>query len=196
MADDPFQAVLDKIVELDAESARLKAWVNEGDKIAGKEPRFADISAAYSPGGSGAGLSRGVAKRWQPGDFFNKPFQAAARTILLDRYAQAGNQPSPATVDEIHEALSQGSFNFGTSGAEAQQHSLRTSLGKNSATFVRLPNSDMFGLCEWYGKKLGRPRKTTNGSASAAPETDGEEAAAEPPAATETAQEPEGRETP
>jgi hypothetical protein len=139
---------------------------------------------------------RSPAKRWTPGEFFNKPFQAAVRAILLDRYAHNGlNQPSPASVDEIHEALMQGSFNFGTSGADAQKNSIRISLGKNTATFVRLPNSDLFGLSEWYGKKLGRPRKT-NGASSAAPETDGEEAAVEPPAATETAQETEDRETP
>jgi hypothetical protein len=195
MADDPIQTALDRIVELDAESTRLKAWVNEGDRMIGREPRFADVSDAYIPGAAAGTPSRSLGRRWQPGDFFNKPFQAAVRSVLLDRYAHEGlNQPSPASVDEIHESLTQGSFNFGSSNVETQKNSIRISLGKNTATFVRLPNSDLFGLCEWYGKKLGRPRKT-NGSTSAAPETDGEEAAAEQPAATETEQETEGRET-
>jgi hypothetical protein len=192
MADDPFQAALDKIAELDAESTRLKTWVNEGDRMLGKEPRFADVGGVYSVA---AGIpGRGPAKRWTPGEFFNKPFQAAVRGILLDRYAHEGNQPAPALVDEIHEALTQGSFSFGTSGADAQKNSIRISLGKNTATFVRLPNSDLFGLCEWYGKKLGRPRKT-NGSSHVLQAMEDMEAAAEAPAATETVQETEGRET-
>jgi hypothetical protein len=162
----------------------------------GKEPRFADVTAAYNPGAVAGMQPRSFGKRWQPGEFFNKPFQAAVRSVLLDRYAHEGlDQPSPASVDEIHEALTQGSFNFGTSSVDSQKNSIRISLGKNSATFVRLPNTDLFGLCEWYGKKLGRPRKM-NGSTSAAPETGGEEGAAEQPAATETEQETEGRETP
>jgi hypothetical protein len=170
--------VLDKIDAQMAEIIRLKMWVNDADVLEGREPRFSDVTAAVV---AGPGMTAGAApqgKKWQPGDFFNKPFSAAVRNILLAR-AGAGGNPNPASVDEIHEALVQGSFNFGTSGAENQKNSIRISLGKNSAAFVRLPNSDLFGLVEWYG---GRPKKakknSSGGSSSEETENEAEEPAA------------------
>lgn len=88
------------------------------------------------------------------------------------------------SVDEIHDALTQGSFAFETSGVENQKNSIRISLGKNSAAFVRLPNSDMFGLCDWYGVRTRqRPRKAANGSEASpatAPAESGETTAEAP----------------
>lgn len=159
--------VLDKIDAQMAEIIRLKMWVNDADVLEGREPRFSDVTAAVV---AGPGMAAGAApqgKKWQPGDFFNKPFSAAVRNILLAR-AGAGGNPNPASVDEIHDALVQGSFNFGTSGAENQKNSIRISLGKNSAAFVRLPNTDLFGLVEWYG----RPKKGKKASSGGPSETE------------------------
>jgi hypothetical protein len=154
MADDLIQKALEQIAFHDAESARLKRWVNDADSMLGKEPRFGNIAAESA---TGSGANKPGAKKWNPGEFFNKPFAGAVKMILTDRWEAAGKNPAPASVDEIHEALSQGSFAFETAGLEAQKNSIRISLGKNSVTFVKLPNTDLFGLVEWYGKRPGKP---------------------------------------
>jgi hypothetical protein len=156
MADDTLIAkALEQIAIHDAESLRLKRWVNDADIMLGASPRFGDLQAAV-PGV----VAKASAKKWGPGAFFNKPFSTAVRMILIARHEAAGNEPAPATVDEIHDALAEGSFGFETNGADAQKNSIRISLGKNSAAFVRLPNTDLFGLVEWYGKKPGKPGRT------------------------------------
>jgi hypothetical protein len=161
MADDMLTKALEKIAFHEAEAQRLKIWVNEADKLNDQPPRFADLDlTATVAAGSGTTTAR-QAKRWSAGEFFNKPFSTAVRNIMVARFDAAGG-PSPASVDDIHEALSQGSFAFETSGETQQKNSIRISLGKNSAAFVKLPNSDLFGLVEWYGKRAGKPgRKST-----------------------------------
>jgi hypothetical protein len=152
--DDLLRKALEKIAYHDTESARLKRWVNDGDMIAGNEPRFPDIAVEVVPGAT----LRASKATYLAGTFFNKPFASAVKTILTDRYEAAGKKPSPAAVDEIFEALAQGSFGFETTGADNQKNSIRISLGKNSVTFVKLPNSDLFGLVEWYGRPAPRRR--------------------------------------
>lgn len=49
---------------------------------------------------------------------------------------------------------------------------MRISLGKNSAAFVRLPNTDLFGLIEWYGKKAGKPGRKAAADPGAIPVID------------------------
>ncbi len=155
MADDTLTVkALEKIAAAEAEIVRLKMFVNEADRLNGNEPRFGDVSAVAV---AGTQTTRPAMRRYSPGEFFNKSFSGAARAILVDRYEAAGKNPNPASVEEIHEALAQGSFAFETSGVEAQKNSIKISLGKNSASFVKLPNSELFGLIEWYGKKPGKP---------------------------------------
>jgi hypothetical protein len=178
MADDTLiLKALETIAFHDSESLRLRAWVNDADKMMGNEPRFGDI-AAGSPFVSAAPGSR-TPKRWQPGALLGKQFATAVRMVLLARF-EAANEPSPASVDDIHEALSQGTYDFGTSGADAQKQSIRISLGKNTAAFVRLPNTDLFGLVEWYPglKKAGKARRNgekDHGTSTAADESGGDE---------------------
>ena len=160
MADDPLTVkALEKITAHEAEIAKLKIFINEADKLNGLEPRFADVTAATSVGALTP--SRANQKRWQAGEFFNKPLSTVVRQILLAR-AETVGAPAPASVDEIHDALLQGTFDFETTGADAQKNGIRISLGKNSAAFVRLPNTDLFGLIEWYGKKPGKPARKSN----------------------------------
>lgn len=171
MADDPIQAALAKIAELDAGSARLKRFVNEADILMGREPRFGNVgdTAMFTVEGAK------TRKQFSPGQFFNKPFAGAVKMILVSRFEAEGNEPSPASVDEIHEALAQGSFNFETAGVDAQKNSIRISLGKNSITFVKLPGTDLFGLVEWYGKKMVKGRKVMQPALKATTDTDNDE---------------------
>jgi hypothetical protein len=156
---------MERIAALSREMNQLKSFVNQADSLSGREPRFreADNTEMSAPVSMTASATPRSAKRWQPGAFFGKPFAAAVRQILEARHSAASG-PSPASAEEIHEALNQGSFAFDTSGVEAQKHSIRTSIGKNSYLFVKLPNSDLFGLGEWYGTRPKRAAKKNGGN--------------------------------
>jgi hypothetical protein len=175
-----------------AESVRLKNWVNDADRLAGNEPRFPDVDLTQplSPINVIPALMRSSTKPWAAGDFLGKPFATAAKTILQVRYDAVG-KPAPATVDEIHDALLQGAYDFGPGNADQQKRGISIALGKNTAVFVRLPNSDLFGLLEWYPglKRTTRVRarldQPTSGDQPASTGSAGDEEAAEPPAARE-----------
>jgi len=174
---------------------RLRAFVNDADRLNGNPPRFANDEADPALVGvladamltTYAGAQRAKQKKWAPGAFFNKSFTAAVRQVLAGRY-EASGEPSPASVDEIHDALTQGSFDFEATGAESQKNAIRISLGKNSLTFVKLPNTDLFGLVEWYGPKPRKPgrKASANGTPTPADAQAGEDEAAAEEAAAET----------
>jgi hypothetical protein len=188
---------LEKIDALNNELARLKRFVNQADELGGATPRFADVSNAAATIGQAANAVRPPSKKWKPGEFLGKPFSAAVRAVLLARHDSVGGQ-SPASVDEIHSDLTAGSFNFDTTGVEAQKNSIRISLGKNSAAFARLPNSDLFGLVEWYGGKTRKPvRKVAIGGkidSADAPASDDEPGALAAAAEAESEQKNGGQE--
>lgn len=180
MADDILTKALAKVDDAVAQLAKAQSFVNQLDEFEGREPRFPNVGDFASTGGSQRSNAQ---KKWQPGDFFGKSFSGACRMVLLARYEANGAAASPASVDDIHEALSTGSFKFEGSGAEAQKNSIRISLGKNSQTFVRLPNTDLFGLVEWYpgmgGKKSGRKSAGKDSAAETAEEESGAEVEAD-----------------
>lgn len=193
MSNDPFQQALEKIEELNAkmkpfeeERARWQRWVNDGDVLAGREPRFKNVGDASMFTVDGVLKPKG--RQFSPGQFYNKPFAGAVKLIMLGRFEANGNEPSPASVEEIYDALTQGSFNFETSGADNQKNSIRISLGKNSSTFVKLPGADqLFGLVEWYGgRKVTKPRKTSAAAAGFGSDADEDAATSADEAETET----------
>jgi len=176
MADDILTKALAKVDDAAAALAKAQSFVNQLDEFEGREPRFPNVGTISI----GAASPSRQAKKWQPGDFFGKSFSGACRAVLLARFEANGGNPSPASVDDIHDALSAGSFKFEGTGAEAQKNSIRISLGKNSAAFVRLPNTDLFGLVEWYpgmgGKKSGRKSAGKDSAAESAEEESSAEA--------------------
>jgi hypothetical protein len=195
-ADDPLvQKALDRIASLTDQINRAKRFVNEADRFNDLPPRFpeADDGGVGDLQVSGDNRPR-PARRWQPGDFFGSPLAAAVRRILEARAAANGGKPQPTSIDDIHVALSEGSFAFEGSGADAQKNGIRISLGKNSPVFVRLPNSDLFGLVEWYGARARKPGKKATSSVTG----NGGEAAAGDTAAEDQPQEDvqEGQEQP
>lgn len=172
MAEDPIVTkALEKIAFHSGEAARLKRWVNGYDEMAGVDPRFGDVE---SEGGPSATKARPAAKQFQPGDFLGKPFATAVRMIMEARAESSGGSPSPASVEEIQETLLQGAFNFGTNNSESQKQSIRISLGKNTVAFVRIPNTDLFGLLEWYPglHKVGKARKNGDKDQASSPPTE------------------------
>ncbi|GIQ75942.1 hypothetical protein [Bradyrhizobium sp. RD5-C2] len=156
MSDDPISSALERIQQHDAqaafhaaESVRWKTVVNALDELAQRAPRFTDLSPTTTPGAAVAQTARISTKAWAAGEFLGVPFATAAKAIFQARFDAAG-KASPAPVEDIREALLQGTYNFGTSNADVQKQGIRISLGKNSALFVKLPNTDLFGLLEWY----------------------------------------------
>ena len=186
MSDDAtITKALEKIAAAEAEVVYWKDFINKADRLNDREPRFGDLSSPSAALGSG---TNSTSKRWQPGAFLGKPFSTAVRMVLERRFEAAGSQPSPAHVDEIHAALTEGTYDFGSAGAENQKQSIRISLGKNSVTFVRLPNTDLFGLLEWYPGLRKTSRRKTGDDTAASTDADGggsEEAPASPGAATD-----------
>jgi hypothetical protein len=80
--------------------------------------------------------------------FYGKPLASAVRTILeMRRQKNRG----AALVNEIHDALVAGGYQFNTKSDDVSKNSLRNSLAKNTVTFHKLPNG-RFGLLAWYPK--------------------------------------------
>jgi hypothetical protein len=141
---------LEKLAGIEAEAAKVKAFINQICEFDGREPMFSEAELKAEPGQS---RSFSIA----PDQFFNKPFATAVREILTIRADTAGRS-NPASIDEIHAVLVEGGFNFQTNDREKQKQGLAVSLGKNTVTFRKLP-SGLFGLAEWYGGAKAQRRK-------------------------------------
>ena len=186
---------LEKIAAHTAEVVRLKRFINQADKLADELPRFPEVDeeGTHDTLPQSSPVSR-KGKKWNPGDFFNESLAGAVRRILIARKETAGG-PNPASVDDIHSALSEGSFNFDSTSTDAQKAGIRISLGKNSVAFVKLPNSDLFGLIEWYGQRKGKPgpKKTATNGGTSTSTTAGEEAAGDAAADPQQDEKSEGQ---
>jgi hypothetical protein len=157
-----------QIAPIMGQITELRITVNSICKLVGRDPMFADVSAAAIAAGAPAPTANELTIK---NDLFvGKPLAGAAKTYLDMRYKRAG-ESSPASVDEIHTALVAGGFEFPTRDIENQKRGLAVSLTKNSYSFRRL-NNGLYGLVEWYGAAKRAPRK--NGEAEAAPVAEAE----------------------
>ncbi len=98
---------------------------------------------------------------------FGRPLTTCVREYLLMRH-QANQSPSPASLDEIFDALKAGGYDLAgtTSNVDDQKRGVAISLGKNSTTFVRLPTGD-WALLEWYPNYKEKKKKAAeNGEKS------------------------------
>jgi hypothetical protein len=94
--------------------------------------------------------------------WYGQSLATAMREYLLMRRA-AGH--GPATVAEIHDALTSGGFSFETKDSDNAKRGIRISLTKNTALFHRLPGAGegVFGLIEWYPEAKAGKREKANG---------------------------------
>src|SRR5688572_29044896 len=100
--DDPLVLrALEQIEVLTAKVLRLKMFVNEADDLNNRAPRFSELGFVPLPPSTSQGTRPSA--RWNPGEFLNRPFSSAVRSILLRR-AEIAGAPSPASVDDIHDA--------------------------------------------------------------------------------------------
>ncbi|MDD5585388.1 MAG: hypothetical protein PHY92_00335 [Alphaproteobacteria bacterium] len=149
-----------EIASLSSRLTVLKNYVNGVYVLNGEQAPYAEgdgASVAPTP------LFRPKHKQ-APDEFLGKPFAFSAKSVLERR--RAGNQKEgPMSADEIYEALKAGGYGFDSRNSiDAQKNGVKIALGKNSQTFTRVPNSDLFGLVEWYGV---RGKKATKKSGDA-----------------------------
>jgi hypothetical protein len=96
-------------------------------------------------------------------EFYGKPLATAVRTILERRKrANLG----AATVPEIYKAMKDGAFHFEAKNEANAQRSLHIAMSKNAAVFHRLPNSNKYGLREWYPAIKDKKAGSNNDEAS------------------------------
>lgn len=145
----------EKIRQLEADIISHKKLVNQLCAFAKIEPQYAD--EALQP----EGVTRLTVKR---NSFFGQPLSTCVREFLEMR---AKAKLGPASLDDIFGALKIGGFDLdqvSTKSETDQKRGLAITLGKNSVTFIRLPNDD-WGLVEWYpGYKDKRKKKAENGN--------------------------------
>jgi hypothetical protein len=150
------ERIVERIAFHESETFRLKKLYNDVAGIEGREPGYTDLGTAAATPGTAA-----TTHRWKTGDFVGKKM-ATATTMVL----KARSHGHVIKFPDLHAQLAAGTFEFAISGKEKQIQALRNSLGKNSTTFKRFPETDEIGLAEWYDKPERKPRRraTTNGN--------------------------------
>jgi hypothetical protein len=153
----------ERIRQLEAEAIKHKKLVNQLCAFANMEPQYGDADLQTE------GVASLTVKR---NSFFGRPLSTCVREFLeMRQKATLG----PASLDEIFGALKTGGFDLeqiSTKSDTDQKRGLSIMLGKNSQTFIRLPNDD-WGLQEWYPDYKDKKRKKAeankeNGGACAA----------------------------
>lgn len=148
---DPLRSSIDKLelklADQEAAIRKTKNAINVLYEELGEDPPYMDLAEKVARPSS-----------LRQDQFFGKPFATAVKELLktLGR---------PVTVKEIVEGLKRGGFDFGKT--KELDRAVSISLGKNTQSFVQLPNSDAFGLLEWYPdvrKPVKREAKDRNGN--------------------------------
>lgn len=137
----------ERLIEQEATVRKTKLAINALHEALGDKPPYTDVDS------KGPSLKR---KGMRADAFYGKPFATAVREVL-DMVRK------PMRVPEIVETLQSGGYDFGKT--KNLEKAVQISLGKNTNTFVRLPNSDAFGLADWYGNvKKTKPDKSSSES--------------------------------
>lgn len=159
MSDDMLDRITERIAFHEGETARLKRLYNDLAGFDGREPGYTDTGSVSTP------ATAATTHRWKTGDFVGTKLATATAMVL-----KARERKNVIKFPELHAALVAGTFEFAMSGKEKQIQALRNSLGKNSTTFKRFPETDEIGLAEWYEKRERKPRRArapiTNGNGS------------------------------
>lgn len=123
-----------KVAEQEKALANTKHLINQLCVESGEPPIYSDIERG----------SESSTRSIRSDQYYGQPLATAVRSFL-----EARGSIGPATVDEIHDALIKGGFQFEGKGGDNQKRGLRISLTKNSVTFHKMPNGS-YGLLSWY----------------------------------------------
>ncbi len=147
------------MADRDAEHERWKfktrSTINDLCDVAGLPAKY-DLSGG-EPGAAPARILGTI----RPDEFFGKPLATAVKAAL-NHLRSVGRAPAP--VEAIYEVLQSGGFEFSSRSKEVAIQGLSVSIGKNSDSFVKLPNG-LIGVKEWYGVSGKKGRTKSPGSA-------------------------------
>ena len=119
-------ALQQKLAEQEKQVSDTKRLINMLCEVAGLSPMYATVESPETP-----------ALTAIKGDtFYGVPLATAVTTYL--RMRKASNL-GPAKVADIHAALVQGGFQFEAKNDDYARRGLANSIGKNTATFHKLP---------------------------------------------------------
>lgn len=156
------------------EIAELQRTVNYLCTKAGIATKYEQIE---TPGAAANSASLTIA----PDEYHGKPLNRAI-TDYLNRRAKSMPNAKTASAEEIYEVLIRGGYTFEQRTRDEQMHSLKTSLGKSTHTFRKLPNGT-YGLVEWYGETEPKQRRSRKGGATGSEQTNGTDEATDADAA-------------
>jgi hypothetical protein len=146
----------------EAELNPLKNTVNELCKQANMPPAY-----TVSDGSPALPASRSRRVTLRADHFFNKdPSEAAVEFLTQKKNADSSGDPTPATVDEIFDALVSHGCKFNGSSDSTNKTALKTALTRNTAQIAKI-SDDLYGLRKWYGLRAQRKSGTAAESASA-----------------------------
>jgi hypothetical protein len=143
------------IKDLQSELKKQEAAVVEKKKLINMLCAHAGLPAMYADGElqSSSGPSLSI----KSDQFYGQPMITAMRQVLEMRKAL---DQGPATINELHAALTEGNYLFETKDEANAKRGIRISVTKNSGIFHKLPNGKI-GLLEWYpGVKAPKAKKT------------------------------------
>lgn len=161
---DASQPIIEKAIaklrEQEAEVFKTKQFINQVLIFDGEPLMFPDLGDEPSQ----AGTTRNV--KLAPDAFTGKALATAVRLILEER--KRTHAHGPAALEELHQRLVEGGFDFPSKESTNQKTGLGVSLAKNTGVFRKLPNG-LWGLVEWYGAAPTRVRRRPpeNGSSTA-----------------------------
>ncbi len=139
----------EKVARQQLELSDTKRAVNMLCREAGLESAYIDVEQPEQDG----------QLRIKRDQFYGKRLATAIREYLEAR-KKCGL--GPAKIDEIFAALTSGAYEFESKKEVYAKRGLAIALAKNTVTFRKLPNSDVFGLVTWYPAAKtpnGRPPK-------------------------------------
>ena len=156
MTDHIQKTIDDASVELakhEASVINTKKLINQLCVFAGHAVRFTDAELSPSTGG-------GTVLVIKKNSFYGRPLATCIREYLETR--EKSGVVKEGSLNEIVGALREGGYNLSQNSDDEneQRRFVAISLGKNPASFHRLPSGD-WGLSDWYDEKTkrGRPPK-------------------------------------
>jgi hypothetical protein len=92
--------------------------------------------------------------------FVGKRLRSAAKDYLAMRRAQGLD--GPATPREIYDAIMAGGFEFEGKDETNRLISLRNTLRKRTEVFKKFDSNGKYGLVEWYGPLIKKPKASAD----------------------------------
>jgi hypothetical protein len=157
-----------QLAEKEATLNPLKITANELCKLAGLAPEYSIVEV-----GRAAAVSGLPQVSIRPDQFYNKELgEAVVEYLTAKKEASGGDSATPASVDEIYNALIAGGYKFYGTSDSTKKNALKTAMTRNTAQMAKI-NDDLYGLRKWYGMRAAR--KSGSSASAESPALSGSE---------------------